>query len=54
MTVPLTAEDIETASQRFKKALVERALGGEFDAPPLDRRRGFRDLSRSRGVRACL
>ena len=27
---PLTAEDIETASQRFKKALIERALGGEL------------------------
>jgi transposase-like protein len=27
---PLTAEDIETASKRFKKALIERALGGEL------------------------
>jgi putative transposase len=27
---PLSAEDIETASQRFKKALIERALGGEL------------------------
>ena len=27
---PLTAEDIETASRRFKKALIERALGGEL------------------------
>src|SRR5262249_40005656 len=25
---PLTAEEIETASRRFKKALIERALGG--------------------------
>jgi putative transposase len=27
---PLTAEEIETASRRFKKALIERALGGEL------------------------
>jgi transposase-like protein len=27
---PLTAEEIETASKRFKKALIERALGGEL------------------------
>src|SRR5688500_18403240 len=27
---PLTAEEIHTASQRFKKALIERALGGEL------------------------
>lgn len=27
---PLTAEDIETASRRFKQALIERALGGEL------------------------
>ncbi len=27
---PLTAEDIETASRRFKKALIERALDGEL------------------------
>ena len=26
---PLTADEIETASRRFKKALIERALGGE-------------------------
>ena len=25
---PLTAEEIDTASRRFKKALIERALGG--------------------------
>jgi hypothetical protein len=29
---PFTAEEIETASRRFKNALIERALGGEF--PP--------------------
>jgi putative transposase len=27
---PLTAEEIETAARRFKKALIERALGGEL------------------------
>jgi putative transposase len=27
---PLTADEIETASRRFKKALIERALGGEL------------------------
>jgi putative transposase len=27
---PLTAEEIERASRRFKKALIERALGGEL------------------------
>jgi transposase-like protein len=27
---PLTAEEIDTASRRFKKALIERALGGEL------------------------
>jgi len=27
---PLTVEEIETASRRFKKALIERALGGEL------------------------
>ena len=27
---PLTAEEIETASRRFTKALMERALGGEL------------------------
>src|SRR3954452_3273229 len=27
---PLTAQEIETASRRFKKALIERALGGEL------------------------
>jgi putative transposase len=27
---PLTAEDVETATRRFKKALIERALGGEL------------------------
>jgi transposase-like protein len=27
---PLTAEEIEVASRRFKKALIERALGGEL------------------------
>jgi putative transposase len=27
---PLTAEEIETASRRFKKALIERALRGEL------------------------
>src|SRR3982751_3678489 len=27
---PLTAAEIETASRRFKKALMERALGGEL------------------------
>jgi transposase-like protein len=27
---PLTAEEIETVSRRFKKALIERALGGEL------------------------
>jgi putative transposase len=27
---PLTAEDIDTAARRFKKALIERALGGEL------------------------
>ena len=27
---PLTAEEIETASRRFTKALIERALGGEL------------------------
>jgi len=27
---PLTAEDIDTASRRFKKALIERALGAEL------------------------
>jgi transposase-like protein len=27
---PLTAEEIETASRPFKKALIERALGGEL------------------------
>lgn len=27
---PLTAEEVETASRRFKKALIERALGGEL------------------------
>ena len=27
---PLTADEIHTASQRFKKALIERALGGEL------------------------
>lgn len=26
---PLTAEEIETASRRFKRALIERAVGGE-------------------------
>ena len=26
---PLTVEEIEAASRRFKKALIERALGGE-------------------------
>jgi transposase-like protein len=27
---PLSAEDVETAVRRFKKALIERALGGEL------------------------
>ena len=27
---PLTAEEVETASRRFKKALIERALGAEL------------------------
>src|SRR5690349_6000200 len=27
---PLTAEEIETATRRLKKALIERALGGEL------------------------
>jgi putative transposase len=27
---PLSAEEVETASRRFKKALIERALGGEL------------------------
>jgi len=27
---PLTAEEIDSASRRFKKALIERALGGEL------------------------
>ena len=27
---PLTAEEIETASRRFEKTLIERALGGEL------------------------
>jgi hypothetical protein len=35
---PLSAEEIETASRRFKKALIGRALGGELthhlDYPP--------------------
>ena len=27
---PLTPEELETASRRFKKAIIERALGGEL------------------------
>ena len=30
---PLTAEDVETAMRRFKKALIERALGAELTSP---------------------
>ena len=30
---PLTAEEIDTASRRFKKALIARALGGELTHP---------------------
>src|SRR5262249_12875605 len=31
---PLTAEEIETASRRFRKAVIERALGGELPHRP--------------------
>ena len=61
---PLTAEEIETASRRFKKALIERALGGELTHhlgyPPgaakpelaTNHRRGRADRS-SRSIRSC-
>jgi putative transposase len=31
--VPLTAAEVETGTRRFKKALIERARGGEINAP---------------------
>lgn len=31
---PVSAEAIQDASMAFKKALIERALGAEFGAPP--------------------
>src|SRR5688572_16679551 len=56
---PLTADEIHTASQRFKKALIERALAGEMSHHRLATRpvgpspRSRRIIATARAGRRC-
>ena len=52
---PLSAEELEGAVRRFKKALIERALGGEGAAIPQGRRNiGTRTNSHFLGSRTGI